>query len=214
METITEKGDSHKPMILMYIFSQAIAYTKTLLIGVVGWLVAQPFGFIMQAAAPGSWFEPSVVSAVVAALAVIITQLIINRGNNKKLEAEKHENEDERHKTFSEKLQELTQQERNFLLGGLKELHQKEVQFLRQQLTIEKISDFESRMRAHRFGDELNRVHSHVYHCHTLMSQKGIEIPEFTLKFYEELMNGLDGEVDKFKESLEREMQKVIHQTS
>lgn len=89
----------------------------------------------------------------------------------------------------------------------------REIQFWKDQLTLKHLSEYESRMRAHRFGNEVNRLHSHIYNCHRLMSGGSIEIPEFKLKFYEELMDGLDQEVAKFKASLNERYEEVVHRT-
>jgi hypothetical protein len=60
----------------------------------------------------------------------------------------------------------------------------------------------------------LNRIHGHVYECHRLMSAQGIEIPEFKLKFYEEIMHGLDEEVAKFKQSVSERLDEALHKTN
>jgi hypothetical protein len=46
------------------------------------------------------------------------------------------------------------------------------------------------------------------------MSAQGIEIPEFKLKFYEEIMHGLDEEVAKFKQSVSERLDEALHKTN
>jgi hypothetical protein len=93
------------------------------------------------------------------------------------------------------------------------ELHEKEIEFWKTQLSVKHISEFEARARAHRFGNETNRLSLHIFALHALMSKNNIEIPDFHPKHYDELMVGLDEEVAKFKISLAERFDEVIHRT-
>lgn len=92
-------------------------------------------------------------------------------------------------------------------------LHAQEVEFWKTQLNIKHLSEFEARSRSHRLSNEITRIHTHVYACHSEMSCAGLQIPDFKLKFYDELMNGLDEEVARFKGSLAEKFDEAIHKT-
>lgn len=130
------------------------------------------------------WQQPAVISALVVALFMILGKLLDKYYDSKDKKIKRDD-----------------------------ELHQKEVEFWKTQLNIKHLSEFESRQRAHRFGNEVNRLHSHIYDCHRLLAEKGAPIPDFKLKFYEELMSGLEDEVDKFKQSLAERLDEAIHKT-
>lgn len=105
-------------------------------------------------------------------------------------------------------------EERERELRRDEELHQREIQFWKDHSNIKTLEAFEARLRAHRAVNELNKTHLHVYDCHKRMSIASVEIGEFTFKFGETLMEGIDEEVAKFKASLADRLDEVIHKTS
>lgn len=206
---------NHPPAKTMVI---GIAHIKFIAVSIISWIAGSIAGLVMmfQDPVPNSewWQHPAVVAAVVTALFVFAQKLLDHFRESRKDQDEREDERDEKHQTYSEKLQELTQSERAQLLGGLKDLHQKEIEFFKSQVFFKEVENFEARMRAHRYGNEVTRIHSHVYVCHSLMSQKGLEIPEFVLKSGEELMLGLEAEVLAFRQKLEEEKRQMIQMSN
>jgi hypothetical protein len=178
------------------------------------WLAGK-FMQILQVTPPASvWYEsPAFVGGLVAGVFIIIKELLDWIKQNRKDKKADEKEDDQRQITFSEKIQELTLDERKSLLGGLMQLHEKEVQMLedkseseikfwKREFAIKSRGEFEARMRAHRFGNEVNRLNAHIFMLHASMSRSNLDIPEFELKSYDQLMQGLDDEVEKHQSSL------------
>lgn len=193
----------------------ALSWLKPMAIGVIGWLAGwlasvtvmafQTQTATQAAQSPSPWYEsPAVIAAIMAAVVTVLLKVLDRRWT-------KNDQQETQHQTLSDRLAELTAKEREQLLGGLKGLHAQEIQFWKTQLQIEEVSEFEARQRAHRFGNEVNRLHAHVHICHIKMAEKNMEIPEFQVKSYDELMNGLDEETEKFRQSIVQKLEQVIH---
>lgn len=165
-------------------------FSPSYILAALGWAAGSVAGEVYALQMPAEtqiawWQHSAVISALVVAVFMLFGKLLDNYKDGKK---EKVKRDDE--------------------------LCRREIQFWKDQHTLKHISEFEARQRTHRAFNELNRIHSHVYECHRLMSAGGIGIPEFKLKFYEELMQGLDEEVAKFKASLAERLDEAIHSTN
>ncbi len=160
------------------------------------------------------WYEsPAFVGGAVAGAFLIIKQILDWYKESRKDQKTTEEESDKRQVTFTERIQELTHAERKDLLGGLMSLHEKEVEMLegkiesevkfwKREFAIKSKGEFEARMRAHRFGNEVNRLNAHIFMLHASMSKANLDIPEFELKSYEQLMDGVEEEVKKHQNSL------------
>lgn len=178
------------------------------------WLAGKFAQFLQAAPPPAVWYEsPAFIGGVVAGIFILAKELLDWAKQSRKEKKAGEEENDKRQITFSEKIQELTLDERKSLLGGLIQLHEKEVQvleekaesevkFWKREFAIKSRGEYEARMRAHRFGNEVNRLNAHVFMLHAAMSKVNIDIPEFELRTYEQLMEGLDEEVEKHQSTL------------
>jgi hypothetical protein len=188
-------------------------WLKPMAIGVIGWLAGWLASVTVMAfqtptptqSAQSPWYEsPAVIAAIMAAVVTVMLKVLDRKWT-------KNDQQETQHQTLSDRLAELTAKEREQLLGGLKGLHAQEIQFWKTQLQVEEISNFEARQRSHRFGNEVNRLHAHIHICHIEMAKGNLTIPEFTVKSYDELMNGLDEETEKFRQSIVKKLEEVIH---
>jgi hypothetical protein len=172
------------------------------------------------------WYEsPAFVGGAVAGVFLILKQILDWYKENRKDQKASEDENDKRQITFTEKIQELTHAERKDLLGGLMTLHEKEVEMLetkfetevkfwKREFAIKSKGEFEARMRAHRFGNEVNRLNAHVFILHASMSKASLDIPAFELKSYDQLMEGIDAEVEKHQSSLSERHDRSKRKTS
>lgn len=158
-----------------------------------------------------AWYEqPVVIAGAVSASVAILMEIIKTWRENRK---EKNSAETERakqHSTSTDKKEELTYQERKDLLNEQKDLEKRKTAFYRDQFKLKEIEAFEARMRAHRFSNEVNRLHNHIYKCHHEIADKKGKIPEFQFKYHDELMKDIEMEVENFKKQLNEQIEKSI----
>lgn len=194
------------PILLIF---QSLNWIKAFLIwfvsSIIGWAAA-----VLLQTPPAHWYEqPAVIAAGVSG-AVVIIGLFVNRYFHTRDKKEDREEEvRKQHLSSTDRLQELTQQELTDLLARRNDLHTKEIAFLKDQLTIEKVSNFEARTRAHRAINEVNNNVIYIFTLHTLMSRHGLEIPTYKPKTYDEIMHGISGEIEKFKKSLNVQIEEI-----
>ncbi len=191
---------------------------KTVLFAGVSWLAGWIAGFAIQSSVPSveklSWFEhPAVIAGLVAGVMTVIVT-IINRfyqKSDKRTEAEKERANN--HTTFSEKMQELAQTQTQISFTELTRLHEREVRVItenaerenrlwKREYSIKSRGEFEGRIRAHAALNEADRLKSHIFKCHKIMSDNNITIPEFQEKSGDEIMAEVAVQMLTFKDDL------------
>jgi hypothetical protein len=177
--------------------------------------VASSIILFFQGEEMGGWLNTGIaiafVTAFIPAFFLLILKLVDIYHERQKAKKKEEDEDEARHLSYDERRLEMAEQVREKGVGYLKDGLHKQIEFYKSQVFLEQIKTFEARMARHRYGDELTRIHSHVYACHSLMSQKGITIPEFALKSGDELMLGLEAEVLAFRQKLEKENEMLIH---
>ncbi len=149
---------------------------------------------------PAPWYEaPATISGILTLVGLIVGQIITRLWNSR-------DKKDDQHVSIATLTYNLSQQERKEVLGELHKVHDREIRFEKNKAQLSAIEAFESRIRAHRSQNEMQRLHHHIYETHTLMAKAGIAIPEFKLKSGDDLMKGLEEEVANFKRQLNDEI--------
>jgi K+-sensing histidine kinase KdpD len=172
-----------------------------------GLMVAFAYRFLFQVPNPTvpNWYEQPVIIAAGASIATIIIGKILDR-YMKRMEREddREDENDARILALSEKKAELTQQEWVELLNRRDRLHEREITYLQNAHITIKIDLFRSRGEKHRALNEITRLHGYIREMEKAFIRIGHETPHFNLKYYEEMMEGLDDLVVKYQESLEQ----------
>jgi hypothetical protein len=191
---------------------QLFATVKWLFVAVGGALMGWFAGEAVQIVAtnPPAWYEtPTGAAALTAGFFTLIVGFLNNWWN-----ARRDEKKREMH--ASDTSLNVSHQERQQLLNELKEHHQEEIKFLNRklkeseskaerQIREAKVMEFEGRHRAHRYGNECNRLTGHIYRLNTILIDNKIEPPEWNFKTYPQIMEGLDEEIIAYKRQLEEE---------
>lgn len=177
-----------------------------MVVTVLGWVSGEAFSVVLEVPPEPHWYlHPAVVSAFVTASLLIVMELVKGAIDQRKQARKNEKADDDRRVSTSEKIHELTQQERRELLGGLNSLHEKETGFLKHQIFLGKVEEFELRERAHAFANEVNRLHLHIHQCHLDMAAAGVTAREFQTRHYNQIVEGIDQKVAVFRaQMLER----------
>jgi hypothetical protein len=157
------------------------------------------------------WETPAGAAAIASGIFIILAKFVDYWWTGRRDSKNEARHATDTHLTLSHK-------EREELLDGLKELHQEELEFMRERLaTVEKtarekvneakVLEFEARQRAHKYGNECNRLQGQVYRLNLLLVNNNIEPPAFEFRSYPEIMAGLDEEIVTYKKRLEEEQE-------
>jgi hypothetical protein len=200
------------PILLIF---QSLNWIKTFALwffpSLLGWAASV---FFQVPSPPAHWYEQPAVIAGLVSGAVVLIALFLNRYFQKKdKKSEDAKARDQQHTTFSEKMQELAQNQTQTVYPELEKLHNKEIRILTEQFDREvgfwkreystkSRSDFESRLRAHAAVNEANRLKGHIFILHSLMSGANVPLPEFTPKTGDEIYEGIAEQMLAFKDDL------------
>jgi hypothetical protein len=197
------------------LISSGLVSVKTLTVAVIGWAAAFVVGVVLQAQ-DNSWLQvviPAIVSAVVPSTILLISKILELRREQQKSRDDREERGDDKHLSYSEKIAELTAAERAKLLEEKERNYQQKSDFLNYQLEIRVLQTFEARMRAHQWINEVTRCQGYIFQLHALMSQAGLNIPEFKIKTDEEIQLDIAEKVAAYKLKLEKDKEALIHLT-
>lgn len=209
----------HKPMwliILLHTFTPTVrgatAYLASAFSGAIAGTVALLAATDVPPQAPASipfWETPTGAAALVSGLVLLTIKGAEFWWNNRQ------KTKDGMKDTLGVHI--TTQQaERQQLLDGMRQLHEEEMQFAeekiaeaqriaRSKIIQAKLFEFEGRERAHAYGNECNRLQSHIYRQNILFAQHEIEAPAFEFKSYPDIMAGLEDKVLEYRKKLEQE---------
>jgi hypothetical protein len=152
---------------------------------------------------PAAWWQnPAVIAAFFGILVPVVIKLIDVWRDSRKEEAAREIEDDERNKSITEKMQELTQAERQKLLDAAHVLHGKEVEFFHNQIIAEQVAAYENRLRSHRFASEVTRLMNEVMKVHRFIAENNLKYPEFEFKFTDKIMDGVEEQVASYRVSL------------
>jgi hypothetical protein len=199
-------------VMLIPLISHGVGYIKTGVIStVLGWAAGYLIMIFFEVPINQlQWYEnPMVISALVTAGFLSLNKLMEVWGDRKKSLDTVSQKREEQHATYSDKLAELTSKERGELLGNLKEVYETEILFIKGQRNLKDAEAFEARIRAHKAVNEVNRCNGHIFILHSLLSKAGIEIPEFQVRSYDELMHGIDEEVNRYQKQMVIQMEEL-----
>ena len=208
----------------------ALSWSKPMVIGAVSWLAGWMASVTVKAfqVSPMNqpvqtpWYEnPAVVAGVVTGIFLIGGKILDNWWKKREAENAREDEEDSRHITFSQRIQELTLDERKNLLGELVKLHdrdvanlkeqaERDVRFWQREFGTKSKGEYEARLRAHAFANEVNRVHGYIHICHIEMAKAKVTIPDFKLTSYEEMMSGVEAQMLNFKDTLPERYDKAM----
>jgi hypothetical protein len=185
-----------------------------------GWAASIAF----QAPTVVHWYEqPAVIAGLVSGAVVLIALLLNRHFQVKDKEKELAKAQENQHTTFSEKMQELAQNQTQTVYTELEKLHNKEIRILTEQnerevafwkreYSTKSRSDFESRLRAHAAVNEANRLKGHIFLLHKLMSDAGVPLPEFQEKSGDEIMADVAAQMLNFKDDLIDRYEKAMRE--
>lgn len=151
------------------------------------------------------WYQDSSVRAAAATglFIIIVTVLkswLDGRSAARTKKAQQEVDGTAQHISLINEKENLTKAERAELLKELKELHEAEVDSWKQRFLEKAVSDFESRQINHIVLGELSRLHAHLFDL-----KNGTAHNDFKLKYYAELVAGLDTQIlEKRKQIAER----------
>jgi hypothetical protein len=208
---------------LIPIISHGLGYIKLPILSIVaGWSAGSTVMMMFQVAPEQLewWQNPVVISAAVTAIFLSVNKLIDVFNEYRKQKFQAQEDDDKERASFSDKLAELTNKEREQLLGGLKELHEREilslkeqfgreVHFIKGQRNLKDLEAFEARARAHWYGNELTRTYGHIMQLQRLCNEAGVTFPQFDQKGELDFLSSVKHEIDAYRKRLLEEIDEV-----
>jgi len=198
------------------ILTPGFSWMKTVILASIGgWMANEAIALAFQIEAPPQWYQsPLVAQALITAGLLLVGQLAKLWWDGRQKKIESQQKGDEQHLTFSSKLQELTAIEREQLLGGLKELHKQEVLFEKSRRQMKEMEAFEARVGRHRAWGEISRLVTYIFTLHGEMNQKGFEFPPFEFRSQEDLMEGVQQQMEEFRKTLVEQSEEIHRSVS
>jgi hypothetical protein len=151
---------------------------------------------MMQGTDVQSWFYSGVFSAIVVTLIVTLGRVFDKIFDGRKANQERADRQNREKQDRAD------------------ELHAREKDFLQTQNIAKTVECYGERKAKHRAVNEIGRLHVHFYETNALLADKGIKPPDFKLIFGDELMEGIEDEVEMFRQSLIGGIDEVIHRTA